>query len=239
LYQESDGAFVSYYRANILPALEQALAAANQGTDPVAQALAQLNYDKAVRISGGEADFGIATALALATSTDATLRIWAAAALGDIGTADALRSLAILAADTDPTVAAYSAAAQQQAAVSSCEAASVTIINGGRSHIVNLGSKKPIVAEVRLSRERNGQLIGKSIRFGEAGNEQSLLACDVDDDDKHGREIRLRYVCQFRTTLTNLQLGDGVATLFAKRRNGACVSGQTAVEVQNIPHRAD
>ncbi len=228
LYEERTAAFAPWYAANVLHGLQQALAATQQGGDPVAIALAQIQLDKATRASGGSPDAGMTDAQALAVSNDPNLRIWAAFALADIGTPAALATLATLLRDPDPSVASYATSARDKNAQEHCDRVSITIQSGGPQHLVNLVSAKPVVVVVDLPTRGNASLAPKSVTFGATGIEQSLISCN--------HTIK-GISCLFRASLTGLQVGDGVATLRAKRSDGRCVIGRDAVQVGISPAR--
>ena len=227
LYEEATSRFAEWYRSNVVPGLQQALDTAKQRNDSLAIALAQLQLDKAIRVSGGSAETGLTTAQLLATNSDPNLRIWAAYALADIGTPAALVSLNMLLQDANPSVARYSQTARAQGTFNRCERIPIAIESGGPKHIVNIGTSKPIVVALDVPTRGETAIVSTSATFGTSGIEQSLIACD-----NAIKGIR----CRFRAGLTELQLADGVATLLAKRADGRCVIGRDVVQVVNIPN---
>lgn len=225
IFTESSMSFATYYVSSILPKLQQALDAAKLTNDPVLAARAQLEFDKAVRVSTAGSEVGIATAQVLSSNTDPNLRIWAADVLADIRSPAALRTLAILAQDPDPMVASYAKAAQREAALNSCERIAIDI-----KETINLASKDLIRVAVPINSIRGAErraLKIKEVTFGEVGHEQSLVNCN--DSNRGG------ITCMFRTANTGLQPGDGVATLRASYVDGTCIIGQGGVRVIGNP----
>jgi len=222
LFQEQTANFAAWYIANVLPTPQQALANAQKGGDAVAIALAQLELDKAVRVSGGGSTTGLANARALATSTNSVLRIWAAFALADMGTPAAQATLATLLQDPDPEVAEYAKVAQVEAALHQCTNVQISVLTGGPQHAINLSSGQPIKVSVGVPTRGNVTLVRTSPTFGDGGFEQSLISCNKDVKG---------ICCLFTTSTTGLQVGDGVATLRAKLSDGSCIIGKDAVLV--------
>jgi hypothetical protein len=218
LFQERTAKFAAWYTANILPPLQRALANAQNGGDAVKIALAQLELDKAVRVSGGGSETGLANAQTLATCRNPILRIWAASALADIGTPAAQTTLATLLQDPDPDVALYADAAQKEAALNQCSSVPISVLTGA----INLSSGQPIKVSVGVPTRGNVTLVRTSPTFGEGGFAQSLISCN---NDVNGMR------CLFTALTTGLQVGDGVATLRAKLSDGSCIVGQAAVLV--------
>src|SRR5216684_439153 len=117
LLVDVSGQFSTYYQGTILPALKQALdnlKTTSPGTIQVD--IAQVEYDKALRVSGQDSTAGLAQALAWASGADSTHRVLAAAVLADIGTASAISALSALTTDADPNVGIYAQAARQSLA---------------------------------------------------------------------------------------------------------------------------
>ncbi|HET9555312.1 MAG TPA: HEAT repeat domain-containing protein [Anaeromyxobacteraceae bacterium] len=226
VYEDSSRSFTAYYSTSILPALRAALDHAKQSGDTQLLALTQLELDKAVRMSGASTEYGIDTARSLASSDDPNLRIWAACAFADIGTSATIEPLARLTADADRSVAAYAAAARNEAAAARCSRANISVISGGPLHVVNLRSKRPIRVAISSEPWRKGGSLRDTVTFGSSGFEQSLISCN--DDWKERR-------CHFRISDTDLQESDGVVTLRAKLNDGSCVVGHDSVQVVDVP----
>ena len=106
--------FSPYYQATILPALKQVLDNLLATAPGSIQAdVAQIEYDKALRVSGQDPNAGLSQSLAWALSADAMHRIFAAAVLADIGTTPAVGALTALTTDQDPNVVIYAQASVQ------------------------------------------------------------------------------------------------------------------------------
>lgn len=226
VYLEDSSSFASYYASNIVPTLQQALDKAKATSDPLLIALAQVEFDKASRLAAGVGSTaGTAMAQTMATSSDPKMRIWAASVLADIGSPAALATLSTLKQDVDPEVANYADSIQRSAKQDQCEKVEVKI-----PETINLASRKLIGVTVPIADRRGAEIKAvavKSITFGEAGFEQSLVSCD--DGGQQG------IICMFRTANTGLQVGDGVAVFRAARPDGTCLVGLGAVQVVNIP----
>jgi hypothetical protein len=223
VYVESTAAFAAYYEAAVVPNLRRALANAARASDAMVVALANIEYDKAVRVlAGGDSGAGIATAQALAGSADPSLRIWGAAILADIGTPASTAMLGSLRQDADAAVTAHRGAARGKARTARCDRVDISVLG-----TVNLAASDPIRVTIRdQGRVRHSAIVAESATFGQAGVEPSLVACNGGNKaDGNGIE------CRFGARESGLQAGDGVATLYAKRADGTCVVGQDAIEV--------
>lgn len=106
-YMEASGDFPAFYESEVLPALQERVAAreknaANRRATEHQVAIAEMARDKALRIIGKDPTAGLNRAREWMMSSDPQLRQDAAAVLGDIGgQEDDLRRLA---ADQDPRV---------------------------------------------------------------------------------------------------------------------------------------
>ncbi len=226
LFQENTSSFSTYYATTVLSPLQAALKTANGTGNAEKIALAQIELDKATRVSIGPGTTGMSTAQALVASTDPVLRIWAASVLGDIGTADALTTLATLTQDADSSVALYAKSAQQQASWAHCDRVQIAVRNGGPEHLVDLHSRDPIVIAIYLDARRSQAIDRKSVTFGESGFEPSLLFCERNDQSLE---------CRFGGALSGLTVSDAVATLHGKRKDQTCFVGQAGVQVVDGP----
>jgi hypothetical protein len=241
IYEDRTSQYSSYYRSTVLPRLQGSLEAAIREGDEIAIRLAQIEYDKGERLSGSGDTLGLSTAQALAGSSDPNMRIWAAAVFADIGSSEALAALSLLVNDGDAAVAMYAASAAKSGALEHCEHIKVRLQRIDGVPFINLASRRPIHAAVIDAGRGKARVITSSITLGEVGNEQSLIECDRDEEDredgdhhKPGDEkegIRREIRCTFSTAASNLQIGDGVATLRARRRDGTCVVGRDSVVV--------
>lgn len=222
IYLDRSEDFSGYYIESILPALQKALDNAKLENNPLRTALAQLEYDKARRVAtASDSDYGIETAQALANNSDSRIRIWAAAALADIGSPAALATLEILMRDYEPEVANYAKSAQSNSQLKHCERINISILD-----TINLSSNKHVRVAIPIPPSRSSERKAfdiKSVKFGGTGLEDSLVSCNNGSPDG--------IICLFRASHTGLQVGDGVATLRAYRPNGSCVIGQDAMRV--------
>lgn len=220
LYADQSKSFAEYYKNIVLPELETALTTARQVNAPIPLALAQAEYDKALRLSGGDVESGLAFAQSLAERSDPRLRIWAAAILADIGTPFSIMALDLLTQDQDPEVSRYAKDLLNKSKQARCDSTSIKVLD-----IVNLDSRKPVRVVVQLSPVRGSErklLDISSVKFGAIGAEDSLINCNNSSEG---------VTCLFRPEHTGLRVGDGVATLRAEGKDGSCIVGQSSINV--------
>jgi hypothetical protein len=227
LYVENTAAFAAYYTSNTLATLRGKLVRAEAANATAPLAIARIEYDKALRtLPLADPETGVATATTLAADADPRLRILGAAAAADIASPQAAAILRTLARDPDPDVASYAGSASDKARVAHCDRVDIDVLGGGAAPTVNLATTDPIYVAISGAAPRRGMyspIVAASITFGETGIEQSPLRCTAAG--------RGEMVCAFAAAESNLQAGDGVARLRARRADGTCVTGEGAIQV--------
>lgn len=225
----------TYYQTVIIPVLKQNLddlQASAPGT--VAVDIAQIDYDKALRISGVDPNAGLAEAITWSSNTDAMHRIFAAAVLADIGTTDALNILNALTSDTDPEVAIYAIAESRSVPDLHFTPIGIAIKPGDSTSPINPNSKgKTPVAILSTSSFNAVKSVDlSSLSFGSLGTESSLVFCNPNGEDVNNDGL-LDLVCHFDTQATSFQNGDGLGTLKGKLKDGTAIKGSAPVVVSN------
>jgi len=235
----------TYYQTSILPALKQNLdnlQAMMPGTLDVD--IAQVEYDKTLRISGVDTNAGFAEAVSWSSSTDSTHRILAAAVLADIGTPSALEVLRTLPADPDPQVATYATASMRALPNLHFTPVNIEIAQADDDKsFINLKSREPIRVRIRSTKEfKATKLVDThSLTFGSFGTEDSLISCEHHDNDKasdarDNRDLVIDVICRFDTQASNFQTGDAEAVLRGKLRDGDPIQGIAPVRIKSRDH---
>lgn len=251
LWVDVSSQFSTYYKTTVLPALQQTLnnlQTTSAGT--IQSDVAQIEYDKASRVSGQDPTAGLAQALSWASSGDSTHRIFAATVLADIGTPAALDVLNTLVADQDPNVVIYAKAEKQLGADHNATPVQIDIRpSNGSPTPINLSCKGKIPVVILSSPTFNAltSVNVKTLTFGSAGAEDSLVFCYADekDWDKHrdadwGHEkghAPSNLVCYFDSQASAFQLDDASATLKGKLKDGTSIKGTAAIIVINDPQK--
>ena len=227
----------SFYQTAILPGLKQnldALQASQPGSIDVD--IAQISYDKTLRISNTDPNAGFAQAIAWSSSTDAIHRILASAVLADIGTPAALSALKTLTTDADPEVVIYATGATQSIADLHFARVGIEIKPGGGTASINPTSKGKIPVAILSAPNFNavGSVDTSSLTFGSLGTEDSLVLCNSNGEDVNGDGL-LDLVCHFDTQGSAFQNGDASGTLRGKLKDGSAIKGSAPVNVLSQP----
>jgi len=227
--------FSTYYVSSLLPTLKQTLdnlRTSQPGT--LAVDIAQIQYDKTLRVSGQDPNAGLAQALIWASSTDPVYRILAASVLADIGTPTALSTLNSLTQDQNSEVAIYSQAAVQELPDLHFTRISIDIKPGDTTNPINLKSQGKIPVAILSSSTFNAPATvdTSSLTFGSIGTEHSLAFCNANGEDVNGDGL-LDLVCHFDSQASSFQLGDAAGTLKGKLKDGTAIRGTDPVTVIN------
>jgi len=238
LLVDSSQQFVAHYQSSILPGLQQALAdlqASAPGTIEVD--IAQIQYDKALRVSGQNPTAGLPLALSWASSGDSTHKIFAGWILADIGTTSALTALNTLASDPDSNVVIYSQSAIQALPVLHYKPVEIRIAPYEATASINIGARKRIPVAIRSSPTFDArELINvHSLTFGSTGTEASLLFCSHHGDGEHGDDEQGHdspdLLCFFDSQASSFQLGDASGTLLGQLKDGTNIRGTAAIVI--------
>jgi hypothetical protein len=226
--------FGAYYTVVILPPLQQNLndlLANAPGT--IDAAVAQIAYDKVLRITGQDPIAGFSQALVWATGSDPTSRIFASSVLADIGTPDALSALNNLLNDPDGNVSIYANGAFARLADLHFIPVQIDIKPGDGTNPINLKSNgsTPVAILSTPSFNAPASVLVTSLTFGSTGAENSLDRCDANGQDVNGDGL-LDLVCHFETQ-ASFQVGDGAGILKGKLNNGAFIKGMDSILIVN------
>lgn len=220
-----------YYQSTILPVLKQNLDNL-QATVPgtLAVDIAQIAYDKTLRVSGVDPNAGFAEAATWSSNTDSIHRIFAAAVLADIGTPSALSILNALTTDADPEVAIYATAESQSLPDLHFSSVGIDIKPGDSTSTINPNSngKTPVAILSTPTFNAVKSVDTTSLTFGSFGTENSLDFCNPNGEDVNGDGL-LDLVCHFDTQATSFQNSGASGTVRGKLKDGTAIKGSAPV----------
>jgi hypothetical protein len=223
----------AYYESAVLPGLLQKLNDL-QSTSPgtIQLDIAQIGYDKILRVAEKDPTAGLMLALTWAATGDSTHRILAADVLADIGTATALAALQKLSQDADPNVVIYAQAALHSLPALHFNSVQIEIKPGTTTAPINLRSQGSIPVAILSTSTFDAptSVDTRTLTFGSGGTEDSFLFCDPNGEDVNGDGIP-DLVCHFSAQASSFQLGDAAGTLEGRLKSGMNIKGAVAIVV--------
>jgi hypothetical protein len=234
LLADASTQFSAYYRSAILGPLKRKLdslrATAPNSLDTD---IAQIEYDKVLRVSGQDPTAGLARALLWAGDSDPVRRIFASAVLADIGTNDALTALNTLLSDADSEVALDAKAAVQALPDLHFMPVQIDIKPGDATNPINLKSKGTVPVAILSSPSFNAPATvdANSLTFGSSGAAHSLVRCNGNGEDVNGDRLP-DLVCHFDSP-SSFQPGDAAGTLKGRLKNGTAIKGVDSILIVN------
>jgi len=227
--------FSAYYQSAIIPGLKQNVDSLHVNAPGTIEAdVAEIEYNKALRVSGQDPNAGLAQALTWASSPDPVYRTFAAAILADIGTTNALSALNTLTTDPDPQVVIYAGAAVQELPDLHFTPVRIDIKPGDATKSINLNSRGTIPVAILTTPTFSGPgLIDiHSLTFGSTGTEYSLAFCNIGGEDVNGDGL-LDLVCHFDSQSAFFQPGDAAGILRGRLKDGSAITGIDSVLIVN------
>jgi hypothetical protein len=223
----------TYYQSTILPILKQNLDNLNASVPGTIDVdIAQIEYDKALRISGVDSNAGFAQGKLWSSSADSLHRIFAAAVLADIGTSNALNVLKMLTTDADFEVSIYATAESLSIPDLHFSPVGIAIKPGDNTSTILVSSKGKIPIAILSTPAFDAVKLvdSRSLTFGSSGTENSLAFCNPGGEDVNSDGF-LDLVCHFDTPAASFQSGDASGTLRGKLKDGTAIKGIAPVRI--------